>query len=48
MKFEELDKMTREVSSLRRESEQKCVDLHDSNEELRKRSREINSLREGR
>lgn len=40
--------MTREVSNLRPESEQKCVDLNDSNEELRKKSREIKSLREGR
>ena len=47
-KSDELEKKTKEVSILRRESDQKAVELNDSNQELERISGEIKSLREGR
>ncbi|MCJ1348688.1 hypothetical protein MMC31_006921, partial [Peltigera leucophlebia] len=44
----ELHKKTKEVSILRRESDQKSVKLSESTEQLEKKSREISILQEGR
>ncbi len=45
---EELKKATKEVSSLRRESDHKSAELNESNGEMAKKSEEIEKLREGR